>query len=373
MLCLHLSDLHLGWPASFLEDKAERFSQRRDGLLHRISGWALAPSQQIDLVLLVGDLFDTHRPAPGLVEAVLADLRSLVAAGKTVITVPGNHDEITYHDSVYQRFRDRWPGILVTNPMPTAPLELQVAGQSVHLYSLAYTGGLTKINDYLQPVARVDQGGIHIGAFHGSLDWQSDERGLPIQSDALAAAAYDYVALGHIHGPRVLTKGRTTIAYAGMIEGKGFSDPGCGQLTLAEFSEGRVISRLLPWEIAPCRVEQVDVAFLESSDELDDLLRSWADPELLLRVELIGTAAWLLNVEQLVGRHQHSFYHLEIVDDSLYLADELLAGWAAEATVRGQFVRRLTGQLATTPDQDLRRLLQLALRRGIAAFLAGGE
>lgn len=371
--CLHLADLHLGWSASFLADQADEFSRRRDGLLHRVANWAVDPRQQIDLVLLVGDLFDTHRPDVALVESVLADLRALVVAGKTVVTVPGNHDEITYHDSVYQRCRERWPGVLVTNPLPGPPLELTIGGSRTYIYSLAYTGGLTRIGEYLQPVPRVAADGIHIGAFHGSLDWQSEERGLPLASEALGVAAYDYVALGHFHSPRQMKKGRTTIAYAGSIEGKGFSDLGCGQLTLVDFVEGTVRTQTIPWSIPNCRVEPVDVGILEDSSDLDNLFTGWADPGLLLRVELQGAAGWLLDKEQLLGRHRHSFYHLEIVDDSLYLADELLAGWAEEATVRGMFVRRLLERLSTSSDQGERQLVQLALRRGVAAFLEGGD
>ncbi len=370
---LHLSDLHLGWAADFLDDQAEQFSRRRDGLLHRICTWVLSQAERIDLVLLVGDLFDTHRPSPGLVESVLADLRSLVASGITVVTVPGNHDEITYHDSVYQRYRTGWPGLLVTNPMPDAPLCISLAGQDVYIYSLAYTGGLTRIPDYLSPLPRTGEAGVHIGAFHGSLDWQSGERGLPLQSAALAAAGYDYVALGHFHSPRLIRQGKTTIAYSGMIEGKGFSDPGCGQLTLVDFQDGRVSSRLVPWAIPACRVERVDLSQLEQADELDELISAWADPGLLLRVELVGTAGWLPEVERVLGRHRHGFLHLEVADDSLFLDDQLLFRWANETTIRGQFVRRLLDRLSATDDQETRTLLQLALRRGIAAFRAGGE
>ncbi len=373
LTCLHISDLHLGWTAGFLKDKAEQFSRQRDGLLHRICQWVTQTAEQIDLILIVGDLFDSHRPEPALVEAVMADLRSLTAAGITVVTVPGNHDEITYHDSAYRLFQERWPGYLVTNPMPEAPVQLTVAAETVYVYSVAYTGGLTKAADYLQPYPRVAADGIHVGAFHGSLDWQSGERGLPLQSDALAAAGYDYVALGHFHQPSRLVKGATTMVYPGIVEGKGFSDLGCGQLTLVDLDQGRASVRQLPWDIPRCRVEQVDVSLFDSEDQLDQLIDSWADEGLLLRMELVGSADWMVDKRQLWGRHQGQFYHLQVEDDSLFLAEELLARWADEATVRGQFVRQMLAALDQASDQHSRQVMQLALRRGIAAFMAGGE
>jgi DNA repair exonuclease SbcCD nuclease subunit len=205
------------------------------------------------------------------------------------------------------------------------------------------------------------------------LDWSSDERGLPLSSDALLAADYDYTALGHFHSQRQIKKGRNTIVYPGIVEGKGFSDPGAGQLTVVEFFDGTAHTRFIPWSVPPCQVRQVDVNNLETSADLDQLLTSWADPELLIRVELQGSAGWLVDREQLLGRHGSRFYHLEIVDDSLYLADELLSAWASEATVRGMFVRRLLDRLPYANEPAERQLLQLALRRGVAAFLERGN
>lgn len=372
--CLHLSDLHLGWSAGFLAEQAGEYERWRDGLLHRVVDWALQPEQGIDLVLLVGDLFDTHHPAGRLVEGVLADLRALVAAGKTVITVPGNHDEITYHDSVYQRQREHWPGTLVVNPLPTTPLRLSIAGEAVFLYSLAYTGGLTRLADgWLAPAPRASADGIHLGAFHGSLDWAGEERALPLSSEQLAAAGYDYVALGHFHRPQQLCKGKTMIAYAGSLESKGFSDPGCGQLQLAELAPGWVRTSTVPWPTRPHRVEQIDLDWLEDEQALDQRLADWSDRSLLLRVELVGGAGWSFDGERLLDRHRSDFFHLEVSDDGVYLADQVLRGWAEEATVRGSFVRRLLLQLEQSAQPDQRRLLQLALRRGVAAFRTGGD
>src|SRR5690606_42061096 len=48
---------------------------------------------------------------------------------------------------------------------------------------------------------RLDRDGVHLAVFHGSLDWDAGDRSLPLMSPALAAAGYDYIALGHIHRP----------------------------------------------------------------------------------------------------------------------------------------------------------------------------
>ncbi len=370
--CLHLADLHLGWRADFLGDKAEQRARERDTLLTRITAWALQPGQAIDLVLIVGDLFETHHPAETLVETVIRDLGQLVSAGKTVITIPGNHDEITYHDSVYRRHGSRWPGILVQNAMPEHVGSLVIHGETIHVYSMAYTGGLTQVSGRLSAFPRQEGEGIHLAAFHGSLNWDTGERGLPLDGQALERIGYDYVALGHFHRYQELGTATSKWAYAGMVEGKGLADPGCGQLTLAELRPRSTSMASVPWPSRRYQTEQFDLSSLDSVDELEHAIAALADSELLLRVELTGTASFLTNPELITTRLAQKFYYLEINDDSLHLDDRLLEQWADEPTVRGFFVRRLLNHFRDCASDEEREIIQLALRRGIAAFMERG-
>ncbi len=371
--CLHLADLHLGWSAAWLGSRAAAYAGQRDKILERLTAWILAPEQQLDLILIVGDLFETHRPNNVLVESVMAELKAWVDAGITVVTVPGNHDEITYHDSVYQRYGERWPGILVTNPQPGPPQELTIRGERLYLYSLAYTGGLTNAADYLQPYPRVAGQGIHVGAFHGSLDWQTNERGLPLSSQLLAEAGYDYVALGHFHSPQQKQSGQTTMAYAGAIASKGYNDIGCGQLTLVTLQPGAVSVDRVPWQNVNHQVIQVDISQFADMEELAASIVSLADPELLLQVELQGAAHFLLDAEALSGRLARYFYHLELVDATVHLAAGLQERWAQEQTIRGLFVRRMQEQAQRASTERENKVADLALRRGLAAFLQGAR
>lgn len=369
--CLHLADLHLGWSATWLGTRAAAYASQRDKILERLTTWVLAPEQQLDLVLIVGDLFENHRPSSALVESVMAELKAWVDAGITVITVPGNHDEITYYDSVYQLYGERWPGILVTNPQPGPPQELMIRGERLYLYSLAYTGGLTKVENYLQPYPRGSGPGIHLGAFHGSLDWQTNERGLPLSSQLLAEAGYDYVALGHFHSPKQSQIGPTTIAYAGAIASKGFNDIGCGQLTIVSLQPGAVKVELIPWQAVDHQVIQVDISQLADEDALAASIITLANPELLLQVELQGAASFLFDAQALQSRLMRHFYQLELVDATLHLAAGLQERWAQESTIRGLFVRRMQEQAQRATNERESKVADLALRRGMAAFLQG--
>ena len=220
---LHLADLHLGWSPTFMGNLQEERQRERDDLLKRAVDYVLSEKGAIQMVIIAGDLFETHRPDPALEDAVVKDLRRLIDNGISVVTVPGNHDEISYHDSVYRRRAANWPGILVQNPYPERVANLEINNTPIYLYSLAYTGGLTKpIMDATNLPKSGDTPGVHIGIFHGSLDWDAGDRSLPLASDALATAGYDFVALGHIHKYQEKKKGKTFFLYPGAIEAKSF-------------------------------------------------------------------------------------------------------------------------------------------------------
>ena len=191
-------------------------------------------------MIIAGDLFETHRPGPELVETVLRELRRLEQANIPVLTVPGNHDEITYHDSVYRQRRNDWPGFLVTNPLPEKVTSLHLEDTPFHFYALAYTGGLTKATELLREFPPAADSGVHVGVFHASLDWEAGERSMPVSSQGLAAAGYDYVALGHIHRYQEKTVKQTLMLYPGAVEGKTFADPGPAyRVELGRASGGR--------------------------------------------------------------------------------------------------------------------------------------
>ena len=367
---LHLADLHLGWRPAFMpRDQAEERRRRRDALLARAVDLALDPARQIGLVVIAGDLFDTHIPDEPLVAAVKAQLRRLVEAGVMVVTVPGNHDEITYPQSVYRRHRDDWPGLLVTDPNPAHVATLTVQGERVHLYSLAYTGGVTQTDPPINRFPRLDEPGVHLAAFHGTLGEWGGDRSLPLDSAALGRAGYDYVALGHIHRAGDVRMGRGLAVYPGAVEGKGFDDPGCGQFTIACVEPGGATLERVPAGAQPVVVHDLDVSGMADAAQVAAAVAALADPAAIVRVRLTGSAPALLDPEAIRARCAHQFFYLEVVDETDSLSPVLLDRWAAERTILGEFIRRMRRRLAEEQDEGERAVLEEALRRGVQAML----
>lgn len=364
---LHLADLHLGWVPRFMSaQKAALRSEARYRVLTHAIDYACEARNGIDLVVIAGDLFETHTPDTALVGRVVADLARLPVP---LVTTPGNHDEITYAASLYQRVR--WPGLLVTTPHPAHVGTLQCGVHAVHVYSLAYVGGLTQTRPAIQNFPRDEAPGLHVAIFHGTLgDWGGD-RSLPLDPAALAATRYDYIALGHIHRHEKHRLGATPAVYPGMVCGKSFDDPGVGHLTVVELDGGYARVVCVPIEGQVLRTVEVDVTSMRSAEELEAaLLRQGGDSE-MVRVRVAGSATFHIDAERLETQLADSFFHLEVIDKTIPFTDGCLRAWAADETVLGLFVRRLQTRIAEADDVR-RPVLVEALQRGICAMKQSG-
>src|SRR6476660_3431294 len=86
MRLLHTADWHLG-------KKLERFSRLEEQKLALEEIIQIADEQEVDAILIAGDLFDNYNPASEAVELFYKTLKRLSKNGKrAVIAIAGNHD-----------------------------------------------------------------------------------------------------------------------------------------------------------------------------------------------------------------------------------------------------------------------------------------
>jgi DNA repair exonuclease SbcCD nuclease subunit len=368
---LHLADLHLGWRPHALGGREDERGRERDGLLARAVDWATDAKNAIGLVIIAGDLFESFDPPPALLEETLRQLRRLVRAGVALVTVPGNHDEVSYPRSAYRALAGDWPGLLVLNPMPALAATLAIGGAACHIYGCAYVSGVTQTAPPLCQFPRGDAAGVHVAAFHGSLDWGGD-RSLPLDAAALLGAGYDYVALGHIHRPAERRHGKSLAVYPGAIEAKGFDDAGCGSMVVACLGDGPARVERVPISVRPCRVHALDAGRYDSLAALLEAAAGLAEGGAMVRLQLSGSAPFALDAADLAARLAPSFWYLEVEGAALGVDEALISRLADEPTVRGVFIRRLRGRIAAAGGgrergRECERELQAARR----ALLAG--
>jgi DNA repair exonuclease SbcCD nuclease subunit len=369
---LHTADLHLGWSPSYLSgEKQDILRRERDSVIESICSIMSDPRKEIDGMIIAGDLFEKYDPDDSTVSQVIGLLSKITSAGKLLITVPGNHDEITYNESVYRKNSGKWPGILVTCPNAMKVYETEIRENKVSFYSLAYTGGRTETGENMK-YPEASTGGYHIGIFHGSLDWEGlPDRSLPLRSSDIFDAGYDYTALGHIHMYSEKNRGKQKIVYPGAPEFKSFNDPGCGHVTIVNISDTGI---RLEKEFLPMRRNKtidIDVTRYQTYEDLKDACMKHSDKELMLNINLKGTPTYFFDEENLSKELQDEFFYLKIDNSSIYYSVDYLEDLSKEPTLRGLFAKRMTENIMKAVDEDERKLLYRAFLKGIAALKGG--
>ena len=95
MKILHTSDWHVG---KVLKGR-DRFDEQEAVLRSIIQ---TARNEDVDLVLIAGDLFETSAPSPKAQGLVMRALLALREDGRQLVAIAGNHDNANLLDSVYR-------------------------------------------------------------------------------------------------------------------------------------------------------------------------------------------------------------------------------------------------------------------------------
>ena len=206
---LHTSDVHLetdsfgnGASGDALRDRVRRsFSAVID----------IANERCADLLLIVGDLFDSSRVTG---EAMGFAMGEIARAAMPVIMIPGNHDA---HDE-----RSLYANLAPAELPRNLHLILEPEGTVLDFPALetrVWGRALVEHTPEYRPLGGVPApapGRWNIALAHGLFTEDNDGfRSSPITPAEIEASAYDYVALGHIHVFGDVSQGATRAAYCG--------------------------------------------------------------------------------------------------------------------------------------------------------------
>lgn len=229
MKFIHIADVHLGARPDAGEACLESRPQELwDAFEHIID---ICREEQTDLLLIAGDLF--HR------QPLLRDLKEVNYLFSTlprtkVVLIAGNHDYIR-KDSYYRTFRWNENVHMLTGE----ELEcVEFAGLQTAVYGLSYHSREIREPLYDTALPRRRQK-YEILLAHGG-----DDRHIPISWDALERSGFCYIALGHIHKPRIVRENR--IIYAGALEPSDRNDTGPHGYVSGEAGGGRMRVKWVP-------------------------------------------------------------------------------------------------------------------------------
>jgi len=371
---LHFADCHLGTVPAWLGPLAEQRADDFRRTFARVVDIACDTDSAIDLVVIAGDLFEQHAPDERTVAAARREFERLAARHLPVILVPGNHDGISYSDSVYRR--ERFPGVtLVTNPQVEQVAQFAVRDETVHVYSVAQD--LSRGAEPIEQLQRTGERGIHVAVLHATVwenpAWRLTADDFPVRPEVIAQSGMHYVALGHNHTYREFRDGGVLAVYPGSTEGRDFGECGPRFAVIAEVGEhGTHVER------RECHTRELREVVLDlgatpggSDAEIADRLLEQRDTAMLVRVRLTGPAEFVPDTDAIRARLEGAFFYVEVRDETRLIDGALVESLRKERTMRGLFVQKMLERAASTEGAE-REAAELGLKCGLDEFLRHG-
>ncbi len=234
---LHAADLHLDSPlrglaryeGAPLEEMRQACRRAFDRLVE------VAETEEVDLVLLAGDIFDGDWRDYNTGLYFASRLHRLVDAGIDVVMVRGNHDaqsRITKGLRLPSRVHD------LSTDRPCTIL-LERLGVAVHGQGYREANVETDLSaGYPPPIP----GLFNIGLLHTALEGRDGHASYaPTNAARLAAKGYEYWALGHVHQREIVSRD-PWIVFPGNLQGRHAKETGQKGASLVAVEDRQVRS-----------------------------------------------------------------------------------------------------------------------------------
>jgi exonuclease SbcD len=236
---VHAADIHLDSPLRSLalrdSDLADLIGNATRRAFVRVVDLCL--DEQVDALLLAGDLYDGDQTSMKTARFLAEQLRRLHEAGIRVFVIRGNHDalsritkELTLPETV-KLFGGRAEAIAIERGSGQFPV-------AIHGLSFAQPHAPESlIGKYRPPV----EGAVNIGLMHTSLAGAAGhDLYAPCSLADLQGTGFRYWALGHIH-KRSVVEGGCAIVMPGMPQGRDINEVGAKSVTLVTIGDDRSI------------------------------------------------------------------------------------------------------------------------------------
>lgn len=354
---IHTADFHLDSAFGALSREQAKL-RRREGreLMERLSNYV--NQQRADLVLLAGDLFDGEVTYRETIEQLRDALETMSAR---VFIAPGNHD---FYSAKSPYATLNWPeNVHIFKRSEIERVELPELSCAV--YGAAFTNAAQE-QSLLDGFTAPDDGLTHLMVLHGDLN-AAQAHYNPLMKEQIAQSKVDYLALGHTHLHDGFHRaGKTTYAYSGCPEGRGFDELGDRGVLCGTVDKGKAELQFVPFACRRYEILSVDVTDKAPADALISALPESTARD-LYRVIFTGeTDERGVDLRALEERFAPDFFHLELRDKT-HIKQDI---WArrGEDSLRGLFLHELRMKYEATADESERAKIEQAVRFGLAAL-----
>ncbi|MGO4394682.1 exonuclease SbcCD subunit D [Variovorax sp. M-6] len=355
---LHTADWQIGRQfATFDPEHAPILAEARIAAVERLA--ALATAQQVDAVLVAGDVFDAQTVSERTVRRLF---NALAGYAGPWLMIPGNHDA-ALAESVWTRAQRLGAVPPNAHLLLTPELRLfEAQGFAVLPAPLTQRHTYNDLTAWFD-AAETPAGLLRIGIAHGSVQGilaEGIDSANPLAPERAASARLDYLALGDWHGCKRIDA-RTW--YAGTPEPDRFKANEAGQALLVEIAAPDAQPQVTPLAVGQFRWHLLS-AHLHVASDLDVLLAQLgglgAQDVVDLRVQGRIDLAGRQRLQAAVGSAEARARHLQFDLSALQLVptDEDIASLQADGYL-GEVIAEL--REAQGGDDPQARVAQEAL------------
>lgn len=346
---IHSGDIHLD--SAFVNLTPENARLRRRHLRDVFSRLIdTANDEQVDALILAGDVFDAYPIFP---ETEAAFLNALKRAEMPVFITPGNHDPYTA-DSPY-RTLELPENVYVFKSEKLSFFELDE--KKLRIFGFGYNK--ESFDEHILDGFTVpDDDFVNILILHSNLYTDGYS---PVTADEIKESFADYVALGHVHKPtEVLKSGKTHYAYCGCLVARDFGEMYDTGYLIGEVTKSG--ANLIRRSISDIKYREITVDIGIESD-ISKQLPSPSDSE-HIRLTLVGECE-KPDVDAIFNEFSKKYGEFYVEDKTTAPRDLWLG--IEEDTLRGVFLRKMKAQLECATDEEKEKIL-LATKFGINAI-----
>lgn len=331
---LHCADIHIGFEMSKKQLGLARCAEVLNSFLRLLD---FAEDKNIQLLLICGDLFDSHRVSRDILTQIVKKFAEFQG---TIVISPGNHDYYA-ENSVWEPFSALSNTIIFKESREIIVLE----NLGVRLVGGAFCSAY-KSEHILKDLDLPNDNLINIGVFHGELSDTSPYG--PIIVSEIENSDLDYIALGHIHKRTdILKSGNTAYSYCGCLEGQGFDETGEKGFYFGEIEKNDARLSFHPFCLRQFITETVDISdcsdlYSVSETVLKKLNQKYGDSsfEWFFKITLTGAVTFTINTDLVKTQLENRFYYIKIKDKTTDAAIDI-KHLAQDNSLKGIFVRKM--------------------------------
>lgn len=364
MKIIHCADLHLDSKLTSNLDAATS-SERRREILHtfeRMINYAV--QNDVKVILIAGDMFDSYEVTSNTKETVLHAINNNPQINFYYLR--GNHDVNNFFSTLVnlpdnlKMFGSRW------RTYEEAEGQVTISG-----FELSSNNA-----DYAYTSLGLNPQKFNIVMLHGwALESPPAKKSDIIKLSNIRNKNIDYLALGHLHSYREnKLDNRGVYCYSGCLEGRGFDECGEHGFVLIDVDEStkKFTFQFIPFAKRQLYQLNVDITNCQNTSEMVDRARSKiqecdCNKDSLIKIILQGEldVSCVKDMIYFQVNFNPEFYFVKIIDKTTYKVDT--AAHSLDKSLKGEFIRQVNND-NSIPEEDK----AIIIRYGLQA-LAGEE